>query len=65
VRAVLGVLGLLVVLAVVMFSAKNQMQAIAPAPDSGAAPAQQVDAAKQALQRALEQGAARASDALP
>jgi len=69
-RAVLGVLGLLLTLAAVMFVARQQVQVVAPAEPGassaeGSVPTQQVEAARQAVQRAVELGAARASDANP
>jgi HAMP domain-containing protein len=80
-RALFGVVSLLVVLAIVLFVAKKQLQAVAPsiapaaatpsAGNSAATPTvqEQVRGVQQkVLQdvgRALEQGAQRASDAQP
>ena len=77
-RALFGLVGLLVVLAIVMLLAKKQLQAVAPsiappasATTGGTAPTvrEQSGAAQQRVlqdvNRALQQGASRASDAQP
>lgn len=73
-RILFSIVGLLVVLAILAFTAKQQLRAVAPppSPSSPAAentpapaptPQQTVQQAQQEVQRALEQGAARASEA--
>ena len=76
-RALFSLVGLLVVVAVILFIAKKQLQAVAPsivpqAPATAGGPATVQDQSRAAQQkvlqdvnRALEQGAARASDSLP
>jgi hypothetical protein len=77
-RALFSLVGLLVVVAIVMLLAKKQLQAVAPSivpagtPSTpGAAPGVQEQArgvqqkVLQDVNRALEQGAARASDSQP
>ena len=76
-RALFSLVGLLVVVAVILFIAKKQLQAIAPsivppAPATAGGPATVQDQSRAAQQkvlqdvnRALEQGAARASDSQP
>jgi hypothetical protein len=77
-RALFSLVGLLVVVAIVMMIAKKQLQAVVPdsshaTPAAPGAPAptlreQSRSAQQKVLQdvnRALEQGAARASDAQP
>ncbi len=66
-RAIVSIVGLLVVVLVVMSLAKKQVGAVMPAAGPAApaaAPATQAQRAAQELQRAMEQGAAaRASEA--
>ena len=75
-RALFSLVGLLVVVAVIGLMAKKQLQAVAPAivplaPATGTAPTvqEQSRAAQRQVQqdvnRALEQGAIRASDSPP
>ena len=77
-RALFSLVGLLVVVAIVMMIAKKQLQAVMPSVSSGAPAAsgaaaptvqeQSRSAQQKVLQdvnRALEQGAARASDSQP
>lgn len=74
-RALFTLIGLLVVVAIVMLTAKKQLQAVAPsvAPAASAAAGGTVQEQSRAIQqqvlqdvnRALQQGAARASDAQP
>ena len=76
-RALFSLVGLLVVVAIVMLMAKKQLQAAVPvaapvaAPSTGAAPTVQEQSrgvqqkVLQDVGRALEQGAARASDSQP
>jgi hypothetical protein len=75
-RALFSLVGLLIVVAIVMLLAKKQLQAVAPsaapaATAGGTAPTvqeQSRSAQQKVLQdvnRALQQGAARASDAQP
>lgn len=80
-RILFSLAGLLIVLAVVMWLAKTQLKAVTPlvsttpaAPPGAAAPAggtvpeqsrQMQQQVKQGIERALEQGAARASDSQP
>jgi hypothetical protein len=76
-RALFSVVGLLVVLVIVMLVAKKQLQAVAPsvmpAPQTPGAVAPTVQEQSRAIQqkvlqdvnRALEQGAVRASEAQP
>ena len=76
-RALFSVVGLLAVLAIVALLAKKQLQAVAPSaaaaatPSVGAVPTVQEQArgvqqkVLQDVNRALEQGAARASDLQP
>jgi hypothetical protein len=78
-RALFSLVGLLVVVAIVVMIARKQLQAVVPATSSATTPAapgataptvqeQSRSAQQRVLQdvnRALEQGAARASDAQP
>jgi hypothetical protein len=77
-RALFSLVGLLVVVVVIMLMAKKQLQAVAPgivppAPASAGGTAATVPEQSRAVQqkvlqdvnRALEQGAARASDSQP
>jgi hypothetical protein len=77
-RALFSLVGLLIVVAIVMMIAKKQLQAVVPAalqatPTVPGAPAPTVQEQSRSAQqkvlqdvnRALEQGAARASDAQP
>jgi len=70
-RAALSILGLVIVLAVVLFSAKKQMQAIAPAApmvDAASAPAgtrATPEAVRAQVQSAMDQAASAASAAQP
>lgn len=74
-RAVFGLVGLVIVLLIVMSLTKKQLQAVVPGTGAstpgGAAPTlpeqsrQMQQRAVQGVERALEQGAARASAATP
>lgn len=71
-RILFSFIGLLVILGIVVFTARQQLSALAPAPSpssnqpsSGSAnpPQQTIQQAQDEVQRALQQGAARASEA--
>lgn len=65
-RSALSILGLVIAFAVVMAVMKKQVMPLAPkASPAASAPQNQADAVRQQLQQAMEQGAARASDAQP
>ncbi|MET0519943.1 MAG: hypothetical protein ABW005_14060 [Burkholderiaceae bacterium] len=69
-RAVLSILGLVVAFAIVMFVMKKQAGQLLPhkppaAAGASAPPANAPDAVRQQLRQSMEQGAARASEALP
>ena len=71
-RAALSILGLVIVLAIVMFTMKQQTKSLLPkatpaaSQPGGAAPAQNLpDSVRQQVDAAMQQGAARASDAQP
>lgn len=75
-RILFSIVGLLVILGIVVFTAKQQLRALAPAPShasrpsssgsdnpSSSTPQQTIQEAQDEIQRAMEQGAARASEA--
>ncbi|MDT8999197.1 hypothetical protein RQP53_07945 [Paucibacter sp. APW11] len=73
-RAAFGLISLLLVLVIVLFSAKSQLKALAPAAPAASAVGATVDgqprpatpeAVRQQVQELVDQSARRASDALP
>ncbi len=72
-RAALSILGLVVVLAIVMLLMKQQSKTLLPKPAAGASqaegaaatPKNMPEAVRQQVDAAMQQGAARASDAQP